>query len=436
MSEERDVIVIGAGAAGLAAAHELRARGANAVVLESRDRVGGRAWTSYDFAPHAVELGAEFIHGENVATWDYLRELGLHTNDQMDVINVRGYVNGALMETEAFVRSPSMRLAWSTHDAAAAHAAAHGDTGTLVESQQARTAAEGASPTDDDWRLWTNFLSQYHATSPDRIGAAGYVESTYDGDGTRLMYRIVEGYSALMDGVARDLEVRLSSPVERVEWTPDAVRVSVANHTFEARAAIVTLPLALLQRNAVAFEPALPAAKRSAIDALGAGVNGKILLRFDERWWPDDLTFLFTTHESQLWWRPGRCRDGEAPVLTAFFGGPAVEYFRGLGEDAPSTVLRHLEEIFGTRLERRLRAARFVDWGADPHAMMSYSYVPPGALGQRAVLAAPVGDVVYFAGEATSLMRPATVHGALESGRRAASEALTSIAHERPRLRR
>jgi monoamine oxidase len=189
----------------------------------------------------------------------------------------------------------------------------------------------------------------------------------------------------------------------------------------------VTLPLALLQRDDVVFEPVLPAAKRAAIDALGAWVNGKILLRFDERWWPEDLTFLFTTQESQLWWRPGRCRDDEAPVLTAYFGGPAVEYFRGLGEDAPLRALKHLEEMFGVSLENRLRDARFVDWGSDPQAMMSYSYVPAGALGQRAVLAAPVEQALYFAGEASSLARPSTVHGALESGRRAAAEVMSRL---------
>ena len=139
---------------------------------------------------------------------------------------------------------------------------------------------------------------------------------------------------------------------------------------------------------------------------------------------PDDLTFLFTERESQLWWRPGRGRDDEAPVITAFLGGSSVAHFRALGDDAPLAALRDLEAMFGRKLESRLQNSRFVDWAADPYTAMGYSSVPPGGAGLRGALAAPVGDVLFFAGEATNVERPATVHGALESGYRAAREAM------------
>ena len=417
-----DTIVIGAGAAGLAAARELHDAGRSVVVLEARDRIGGRVWTSYDLAPHAVELGAEFVHGENVLTWQYLNRYGLHTNDQLTVLTVRGWADGRMIDHDEFIRSPAMRLAWGTYVAAARAGAA----ATLLDAMRAWSAKQGIQPSDDEWRVWSHYVSQYFAADPDQLAAAGFGEATHAGDGERLMYRIVEGYSSLFDALALGLDVRLSTPVQRVEWGREGVRVVAGGQTFEARCAIVTLPLALLQAGEVVFDPPLPADKQRAIAGLGSGNTAKIILRFDERFWPDDLTFLFTSHDSQLWWRPGRCRDDEAPVLTAFVGGRDVASFRALGEDAPLAGMRHLEEMFGAKLKSRLRDSRFVDWPADPYAGMSYSYVPPGGLGLRDVLAAPVSGVLFFAGEASNRVRPACVHGALESGVRAAGEVASS----------
>ena len=148
-----DTLIIGAGAAGLGAARELRDAGERVVVLEARDRVGGRAWTSYDLAPHPVELGAEFVHGENVVAWKYLEQYGLHTNDQLTLINIHGWNNGRLVEGGDFLGSTAMRVALSTH--AAAHDAPAG--ASLIGAARAWAAAQGLSPTDDDWAIWTSY---------------------------------------------------------------------------------------------------------------------------------------------------------------------------------------------------------------------------------------------------------------------------------------
>jgi monoamine oxidase len=411
-----DTLIVGAGAAGLAAARELHDAGERILVLEARDRVGGRAWTSYDLAPHPVELGAEFVHGENVTTWAYMKRYGLHANDQMTVINVRGWNNDRLLETAEFLPSTAMRLALSTH--VAAHDAPVGSS--LIEAARTWAAANGLTPSNDDWAVWTSYARQYYAADPERIGAREFGEPTFDGDGQRLMFRIVEGYSTLMTRLAEGIDIRRSSPVRRIEWAGDGVRAITDAGAHRARRAIVTLPLAVLQQGDVTFAPVLPEEKRRAIAGLGAGANGKIILRFSECLWPDDLTLLLSGDDTQLWWRPGRCRDDEAPVITAFFGGSAVERFRALGADAPLAAVQALERMLGRKMSAQLEEARFVDWPADPYARMSYSYIPPGGAGLRAKLAEPLDDVLYFAGEATNPVRPATVHGALESGLHAA----------------
>jgi monoamine oxidase len=418
---DAETLIIGAGAAGLAAARAMHDAGHGVVVMEARDRVGGRAWTSYDLAPHPVELGAEFMHGENIVTWQYLERYGLHANDQLTVINVRGWSNGRLAENNDFLSSTAMRIALNTH--AAAHDAPAGST--LLDAARAWAAANELSASEDDWRVWTSYARQYYAADPDEIGAPEFVEPTFPGDGQRLMYRVVEGYSTLMEHLAEGLDVRLSTPVRRLEWSRDGVRAICDGGSCEAARAIVTLPLAVLQQGDVVFDPPLPEEKRRAIDGLGAGANGKVILRFDERVWPDDLTFLLSGDDTQLWWRPGRCREDEAPIITAFFGGSSVARFRALGDDAPLAALRSLEQIFGEKLESHLQATRFVDWPADPYAKMSYSYIPPGGSGLRAKLGESIDGVLFFAGEAANPVRPACVHGAIESGVAAARAILT-----------
>jgi monoamine oxidase len=367
-------------------------------------------------APHAVELGAEFVHGENVITWRYLERFGLTTNDQFNVLNVCGWNNGRLVESGEFLTSTAMQLVFNTRAAAL-----DASTGTsLRDAMRSWAAANGLAPTDDDWRVWEAYACSNYAAAPAVLGGADYSEPTFEGDGYRINYRVVEGYSALMQRLADGIDVRLSTPVRRIEWSPDGVRATTDVGAFDAQRVVIAVPLALLQQDAIVFDPPLPELKRHALDGLGAGANAKIILRFDEQFWPDDLTLLFTDDDTQLWWRPGRCRDDEAPILTAFVGGPAVARFRALGEDAPAAAAQCLEQYFGVNASARLREARFIDWAADEWSRMSYSYLPPGGAGLRAALSAPLDGVLYFAGEATNPVRPSTVHGALESGIRAA----------------
>jgi monoamine oxidase len=147
-----------------------------------------------------------------------------------------------------------------------------------------------------------------------------------------------------------------------------------------------------------------------------------VILKFDAVYWPPELTFLWTPLNTQLWWRPGQGQPNEEPVLTAFFGGRDAASLEGATRDeAVAEAIRQLGDILGRSLEGHVVGGRYVAWGAEEFTRMGYSSVPPGGLGLRATLAEPLG-ALHFAGEATSIERPATVHGAIESGRRAAAE--------------
>jgi monoamine oxidase len=190
-------------------------------------------------------------------------------------------------------------------------------------------------------------------------------------------------------------------------------------HTFQARHAIVTLPLALLKAAAVTFDPPLPEAKRYAIDALTMAPAMKLLLRFEERFWDAEMTFLTGRDPVPVWWTVRR----DAPLLTGFITGPRAARLAAHGpEGALERGMAALAAIFGDAPRRLFAAGQAVDWAVDEWARGGYSSVPPGAHGQRAVLAQPAG-ALHFAGEATVFANnPATVHGALHSGTRAARE--------------
>ncbi|MEX0873487.1 MAG: NAD(P)/FAD-dependent oxidoreductase [Actinomycetota bacterium] len=420
LTEDR-VLVIGAGAAGLAAARRLHDEGQAVTVLEARDRVGGRAHSSFDIATHPVELGAEFVHGENVCTWELLERFGLNAIDIHARLNFLAYIDGRLLDQASFLRTPSAALLFKTAYAAKSWIDNGGGDLSLTAAASQGAGFFDEDPTSEERRFWNNLTAQLQAADLEDVGVGGIAEATHDGDGGQILFRVAEGYSTLMDALASGIDVRLGSAVERIEWSEAGVTVFCEGERFEARQAIVTLPLAILQEDDVAFDPPLGSEKVSAIRGLGAGPIAKIVLRFDRRFWPEGMTNLLTTLDSQGWWTPGAGRDDEAPVLTALLGGSAVRRLQALDEPAVEG-LRDLERVFDMSLHDRLVEARWIDWSCDPWSKMGYSYVPPGGVGLRDVLAAPVADVLFFAGEATNAIRPASIHGAFESGYRAARE--------------
>jgi monoamine oxidase len=424
MSDNGSTIVIGAGAAGLAAARTLHDAGQHVTVLEARDRVGGRAHTTYDFASHPVELGAEFIHGENVCTWKYMNQYGLDAVDQVPYTNVRGYMNGRLLDQAEFLTSPNAGLFFRTTSAAKAWQDSGAGDVDLAEACRAADGFFDKEPSDSELRLWNSAAAELLAADLHEVGVAGLFEQDHSDDGVSLYFRVAQGYSRLMDLLARDLDIRLNSPVDKIEWSAAGVAVHTKDGVVRGERAIVTLPIGVLQAGDVQFYPVLPPEKVAAIGGIGRGKIGKIILKFDSPVWPEDTTWLFTEHDSGLFWRPGRGREDEEPVITAYFGGSAVDRFAALGPGAVDEAVRHLEEIVDLPLADRVVDAMHVDWAADRFAKTGYSYLPPGATGLRAKLAAPLDRALFFAGEAASVLKPHCVHGAIESGWRAAREVM------------
>jgi monoamine oxidase len=434
MNETADILIIGAGVAGLAAARELTAAGKAVLVLEARNRIGGRVWTA-GTAPGgaAVELGAEFIHGREPQMTRFLEQHNLHAREMQGSI-------------------------WCSERGRIAHCDLFEDV-ERVFRQMDRNAPDQSflsflsscdCRSDRIRQHALNYVEGFHASDASRISVHSLIDSMRaerETDGDRG-FRLVGGYEQLVYALQRDIspsrsEFHLRTVVEEVSWRHGGVelraRTGSATHTYRAPRAVITLPLGVLQARAheagfVHFEPALES-KRSALDALQMGAAVHISIIFAENWWSrlragelDDLGFMFSDHEVfPTWWAPHPWRT---PMLTGWCAGPRGWVLSAL---TSQQILEHaiaaLSGIFrisARELTRKVNAWHLHNWENDPFARGAYSWVQAGGEGAQKQLGESLEDTLFFAGEATNSQgHNGTVHGAMQSGVRAAKEILT-----------
>jgi monoamine oxidase len=419
---DTDTIVVGAGAAGLAAARALVASGRDALVLEARDRLGGRILTLDDpraLAP--VELGPEFVHGRPAVTFALLAESGDTVVDNVEAAWAGS--DGALepvandpFAAAARVFAPALARPDESVDALLRRAAAAGeDAGVL---RWARALVEG-----------------FDAADPARASARAVAEEWCgDASAEGAQSRPVRGYAPLIAHLARGLDparcrIRLRSVVRAIRRDGGGVTVEGEDaggaFAWRARRTIVTVPLGVLQAGGIAFEPPLPPGTCDAMARLAMGPVVKVVLRFSSPFWEEvaggryrDAAFFraesgpFPTFWTQV---PVRAR-----TLTAWAGGPHAAALGRLGEDeAGALALASAGTFFGAPSEARAACEAWYahDWQRDPFARGAYSYALVDAGDARARLASPVDARLAFAGEATAQSAEAgTVAGALLSG--------------------
>lgn len=416
--ERADVIVLGAGMAGLSAAHALVDTDLDVLVLEARDRLGGRTHTDRHFAGFPVELGAEFVHGSSVKTWEWIERLGLRTAHwhKADDSWVRLADGRRLTMTEARSVSPAFDLtrSWDLPDVPA----------RPFESFDRYLRRIGF----DDEQL--DYVRRSFATAAGeslRHLDAGAMLASLRGlaDDGAEDHRMLDGYAAIIEALGIGLEIVTQTTVSSVFVTGDGVGVTARDgRRFDARAAIVTLPLGVLTSGDVEFHPPLSDVKGPALAGLGMGPVVKLIYRFAERLTPPEVQAVYAAGRAPMWWSPSADNHTDAVVWTALVSGDgAVELLRLGEEGALDHALDSLRRELGRPGLKPLDGL-LVDWSHDPFAYGGYSYVRPGHLGVRERLAQPTPPL-FWAGEATAPdVDAATVHGAMLSGERAAHEVL------------
>ena len=438
---DADVIVIGAGAAGMAAARDLARRSLCVILLEARDRVGGRAWSAPSpRAAVATELGAEFIHGAGKETLALLREIGSAAIDTGGE-SWAGGADGVLVRDDGDFTAAALRVLDGARllaqdesvDCFLRHGA--GDEAMRQRVQAARAFVEG-----------------FEAAEPALASARAIADELRSGvDSTSA--RPLGGYLPIFERLANACAVagvhtNLSAAVRRIAWRRGAVAIDVRGgsggpRTLVARAAIVTLPVGVLRHGddltEVVFDPALPAAKRVALDHLEMGHVVRVALWFRAAFWEqvcdgryrDAAFFRSAGRPFAAFWTQLPVRS---ELVVAWAGGPKAS---ALHEASPEERIARAVDGFGALLgEPDLAHEQFEvgfthDWTRDPFARGAYSYVAVGGGNARDLLAEPVDDTLFFAGEATSNDgQGGTVNGALETGQRAAREVAAALAHE------
>ena len=432
-TDSADVIVIGAGAAGLAAAAALGRAGRSVLVLEARDRIGGRIWTRLEPALAApVELGAEFIHGESPETAELLRRTGAAAADASG--EHWSLIDGRLQQrTESLLGK--VRAAFEAADVLSQPDMSLED---FLASPAGRSLPEAARA------MARAFVSGFDAADPQRVSLHSVAQEWRPGgmlDSSQS--RPPGGYHTALLALAGALDtgrvhLQLQTVITSVRWSERSVEVVGRwlgqPYRAEARKAIVIVPLDVLKApagspGAIDFAPPLEA-KQAALEQLLSGPVLKVALHFHYAFWEEledgryrDASFfhapgkIFPTFWTTL---PVR-----APLMNAWVGGPSAARLCELSDEE---IIRQALEcvsavFFGGSEAPDLQAAYVHNWARDPYARGAYSYAAVGGNGARELLATPLGGTLFFAGEATDTTgEPATVTGALRSGARAALE--------------
>lgn len=429
---EAQVLVLGAGMAGLVAARALAERGVRVIVLEARDRVGGRVWTRETEEDVAVELGAEFVHGRAPELWALIDECSAETieRDGTMLSEEDGELNAGDAQDEAMFSALEDLESFEGEDVPFAEWI---ETSDVPEEERAAIIS---------------YVEGFNAADARRIGirALGVqqkAEDEIEGDRT---FHVHGGYSKLAEYLATRVKelggnVKLGREVHSVRWSAGHVEAGTSAGVVRAPKCIVTLPLPVLQRanteSGIGFTPPPAALAHARRLAMGAVVRFTMVFR--ERWWEESealgkdklrtMSFLFTSSRNPPVWWTRHPEKEMLPTLTGWVGGPRAKSLQGRSAgELGRLACEELAQVFDVD-EDIVRAALLAtyahDWSGDPFALGAYSYVPAGALDAPAAMTRPEADTLFFAGEHTDVTGHwGTVHAAIRSGLRAAQQVL------------
>ncbi len=430
------IIIVGAGFAGVAAGRTLVDAGHEVVIFEGRDRIGGRTHTDSSLGPD-IDFGGSWIHGPHGNPLNAIAKAAGATWKWTDFKNLIGDsvmafdTDGTQLDTAEYTQG--------IHDYDGAMAMLEGSILGQAPDDSIKSMADlyAAGLVDDS-------AGESYATAKGNLftrkirfqyeNAASLEESAYNvgaylklPGGDNLLCG--GGYRRVITHLARGVEIKLSLAVKDIKYADDRVTVCTDQGDFVGDACLVTVPLGVLQSGNITFDPQLPAEKAAAIDRMGMGNYEKIALKFPKIFWPTEphrINFL-SDHEPPLYnaWLNFAHFTGD-PVLVCYHGGPMAQYSNTIeDEDLIAGCVETLKKMFGPDVPDPVSYIR-TRWAEDEFSLGSYSFTKVGQLeGDRDELAKPVAQKLFFAGEATHPNFYGTVHGAYESGVRAAREILS-----------
>jgi monoamine oxidase len=406
LPSEVDIAIIGAGAAGLGAARALENSGLSVIVLEARDRVGGRGHTIMAAPGITFDLGCGWLHSADRNSFVTIAErLDFVVDKTRPPWREQSFDTGfPLAERLDFIRALD-----GFYDRAE----------QAAKSGRDRAASTCLEP-GNRWNPMIDAISTYiNGAELDRVSILD-MDAYEDSE---INWRIRRGYGALMAAYGAPCPLALNTQVTLIDHSGKRVRIETSQGILTAGKAIVTIPTNLIADEAVRFHPALPA-KVDAARGLPLGLADKVMLALDE---PDALPKDGSLRGATMRTAMGsfHLRPFGQPCIEGFFGGRFARELEDAGDGAlAAAAIDEIAALLGNDFRRKLKPLAGSRWAHDPFARGSYSHALPGHAGDRAVLAAPVDGRLFFAGEATSPNFFSTAHGARDSGERAAGEVL------------
>lgn len=425
-----DVIVIGAGIAGLAAARELVRQDLKVLVLEARERAGGRIYTAEDEVVfHGVELGAQYIHGSKADTWELIEDFGIQTMalSEMGDAELRTFSPGNPNAVPDLARiEQAFKTIYERYEAYRGE-----DTDVLdwVQTQGFGVFEQGVA---------TRSALSWSA-EPDRMSARSAMEDSALWEAYKDKdFKVMGGYSRIIEKLQAELKgkIRLDAAVEETVWAEGLVGVYYndrgATSSVTGRSLISTLPIGVMQAESVKMTPPLPPWKLDAIDAFEMGQVVVVPMMFATPFWrnkvPEPGGWTGEDGRINLWIPHSPARGGHSVV--GYFQGTAAKRLSSLGEqEGLRQVLEWLGQASGeVNVASHLTWHRFQDWQQERYTLGSYSFPRPGGAEQREPLRRSISDTLFFAGEATAPPpHYQTVHGAYASGKRVANEVMEAL---------
>ncbi len=417
--DQADTIIIGAGAAGLITALKLAKAGQKVIVLEARDRIGGRCFTfSGDNFTVPVELGAEFIHGELPLTLKLLKEAQI----KYKAVSGESFQskNGEIVASEFFTEN------WDAFEKALQE---------VQEDQSLETFLQQHFH-EEKFAALRKFIQQfaagYDTADAARVSLFSLRDEWLGDHKEETQFRIPGGYVQLMNYLAKQVqdlggEIHLKTIVRQVNWQPNSVEVIANQHaSFTGKKLVLAVPLGVLTLNgnemgSITFNPDLPKQRKAATE-MGFGAIIKIVMEFADPFWKkqglNNMQFLFSEEKIPTWWTQNPQQNN---VLTGWLGGKPQDEMQHLSDEEllqeAITSLAHIFNAGASFIEQKLVAAKVYNWTADPFARGSYSYATLQTASALKILKTPVAQTIYFAGEALfEGEQLGTVEAALVSG--------------------
>lgn len=405
-----EVIVVGAGAAGLAAARRLQELSVGVLVIEARMRLGGRARSEPTPLGFTVDLGCEWLHSADRNPWTKIaREMGWTIDENLPDWG------GRIARRYGEAAQKEWRAAYDAFERRAEEAVGGGNDPPASALLQPGVR----------WNSLLNAISTWaNGVELDRISVRD--RDRYDDSGVN--WRVMRGYGTLISAYGANVPVRLGAVVESVDHTGDVILVRTSAGTARARAVIITVPTNVLAAEAIRFTPALPE-KIAAASGLPLGVANKLFLALDganESEFPADRHVIGKSDATAT--GGYQLRPHGWPMISGYFGGAlAIALDREGMAGMTAFAVEELALLFGNDIKRRLHPLATSQWVQDAFARGSYSYARPGHADDRARLAAPVDNRLFFAGEACSPHDFSTAHGAYLTGRAAADAVFRAL---------